>query len=108
MAVDLAPPNMVRAGKEADKEIPGCTFSGVLGDRAHTYGYHRGRNVLPTSDYSVKLPLDKGGNSKYASGLDLKFTTTQMKVVTARLRDSALDPDDPRMEPVREFYGTLN
>lgn len=108
MATDVAPPNMVRAGKEAAKEISGCTFSGILGDRAHTYGYHRGRNVLPKSDYSVRLPLDKLGTSKYASALDLKFTAAQMKVVTARLRKSALDPNDPRMEPVREFYGTLN
>lgn len=108
MASDVAPPNMVKAGLEADKEIPGCTFSGVLGDKAHTYGYHRGRNVLPSGDYSVRLSLDKLGTSRYASALDLSFTAAQMKVVTARLRKSALDPNDPRMGAVREFYGTLN
>lgn len=108
MATDYAPLNMVRAGKEAAKEIPGCTFSGVLGDRAHTYGYHRGRNVLPKSDYSVRISLDKLGPSGAASALDLKFTASQMKVVTARLRKSALDTSDPRLECVREFYGTLN
>lgn len=108
MSKDYAPAALVRAGKEADKEIPGCTFSGVLGDRAHTFGYHRGRCVLPRSDYSVKLVADRRGPACAASALDLSFTATQMKVVTKRLRDAALDPKDTAMAVVREFYGTLN
>lgn len=108
MAREYAPPALVRAGLEADREIPGCTFSGVLGDKAHTYGYHRGRALVSKKDYSARLPLDNLGDPWAASALDLSFTAAQMKVVTKRLRDSALHPDDPRMAVVREFYGTID
>jgi LysM repeat protein len=105
---DYAPDALVRAGKEAAKEIPSAKFSGVLGDRNHTYGYHRGRNVLPKNDYSVTLSLDKQGPAGAASALDISLSAAQMKVVTKRLRDAALDPNDTAMEAVREFYGTLD
>lgn len=108
VAVDYASPALDRLGRKVARELPGCTFAGVLGDRRHVYGYHRGRNRLPKTDYSVQLPLDREGPSNYSAGLDLTFTTSQMKVVTARLRKSALDPNDPRLEPIREFYGTLD
>lgn len=107
MATDYAPNAIVNAGRRADREIPGSTFSGVKGDNRHFYGYHRGRCVLK-GDYSTRLPLDKKGPACACSALDMSFTKSQMKVVTSRLRASALDPNDPRMEPVREFYGTLN
>lgn len=108
MATDYAPAELVRAGKEADAEIPGSTFSGVKGDERHVYGYHRGRCVLKWgSDYSVKLSIDKLGPDCACSALDMSFTASQMKVVTGRLK-KAIETDDPRMHCVREFYGTLD
>ena len=88
--------------------IPKAQLSGVLGDRNHTYGYHRARAVLPASDYSVKLAKDKQGDKWAASALDISLPKTEMIRVTKRLIDSANDRNDPRMEPVREFYGTTN
>lgn len=105
---DYAPAALVALGKKCARELPTCRFSGVLGDRSHTYGYHRGRSVLPWNDYSVKLPLDRQGPSGAASAIDLSFSTAYMKIMTKRLKASALDPNDNRLECVREFYGTLD
>lgn len=105
---DYAPAALLKLGKKCDKELPTCRFSGVLGDRNHTYGYHRGRNVLPEIDYSVRLQLDKLGPAGAASAIDLSFSAAYMRIMTDRLRRSALDPNDDRLECVREFYGTLN
>lgn len=105
---DLAGATLLRLGREADASLPSCTLSGVLGDVRHTYGYHRGRCVLPSSDYSVRLPPDKLGPACEAGAVDLSFDAANMKVMTERMRRSALDPNDPRLECVREFYGTLD
>jgi len=40
--------------------------------------------------------------------MDISFSTRYMKLYTSRLRKSALDPNDARLECVREFYGTIN
>lgn len=86
----------------------GGEVAGIVGDPAHRYGYHRCRNALPKTDYSVLLREDKLGDGFAASGLDLKLTPEMMKVVTRRLLDSARDLNDPRLDAMREFYGTLD
>lgn len=83
-------------------------ISGIVGDRAHTYGYHRARNVIPRNDYSAVLAADRRGDGDAASALDMKYSAKWMKIITQRLIDSAEDPNDPRMTGVREFYGTTN
>lgn len=84
-------------------------LAGILGDQAHTYGYHRARAVLPADDYSVTLPADRLGNDWAASALDIKPAHPGgMVALTARLQH-AVDRRDPRViKVVREFYGTLN
>jgi len=103
-----APDALVWLAGQIDKMVPTAEISGIVGDRAHTYGYHRARNVLPSDDYSRQLAADRRGAGDVASALDMKYSAKWMKIVTQRLIDSAEDPDDPRMEGVREFYGTVN
>jgi hypothetical protein len=87
----------------------GGTFSGIVGDINHSFGYHLARNDLPSSDYSVaECPEDKLGDGWAASALDISFPPALMKTVTARLKHSADDVNDPRLNGIREFAGTLN
>lgn len=99
-----------------DKTTPSMEVSGIVGDTKHGSGYHRSRNGLRAqgkgSDYSIQLPADKRGDGDACTAIDLKFSARDMKLVTARLM-VACKPDskgnyDPRIEPVREFFGTLN
>jgi hypothetical protein len=87
--------------------IGGAVFSGVVGDAAHSYGYHLARNQLPGSDYSVQLAADREGNGDAASALDISLPPDQMIAVTARLR-AAAKAGDPRLYALREFAGTLD
>ncbi len=82
-------------------------LSGILGDRAHTFGFHRARAVLPRSDYSVVAPGNQKGDAWAASALDVKLTPEGMKVVSARLR-AAMRKADVRVAALFEFGGTLN
>lgn len=85
----------------------GGALSGIVGDRAHTRGYHRGRNFVPSTDYSRQLTEDKKGDGDYACAIDMSFSASKMKLYTGRLK-AATERNDPRMKYVREFYGTLN
>lgn len=44
---------------------------GIVGDAAHTKGYHLGRDRLTLPDYSVKQPRDVAGLTNAASAIDL-------------------------------------
>lgn len=85
----------------------GGVLSGIIGDRRHDSGYHRGRSFVPRTDYSVQLPEDKLGDGNDASAIDLSFSPAKMKLYTGRLK-AAAERNDPRMKYVREFYGTLD
>jgi hypothetical protein len=86
--------------------IPEAVNSGVVGDAAHLYGYHCARDELPADDYSVQVPEDRAGPGGAASGLDLSWTGGNWQlVVSQRLLDAA---GDPRIYPIREFYGTVD
>lgn len=104
---EYAPSTLVTLGKNIAKAIPGGTFSGVLGDNAHSYGYHRARNVLPASDYSRTLKRDKSGDGWAASAVDVSFTPKSQRLVTRRLLDAA-KAKDPRLKALREFFGSLD
>lgn len=83
-------------------------LGGILGDPAHTYGYHRARAVLPPDDYSVQLPRDRVGRPWAASALDITpVHSVDMMKLTSRLC-RAVARADPRLRPLREFYGTLD
>lgn len=88
-------------------KMPRATLSGILGDQAHTWGYHRCRNVLPSDDYSRTLSADKLGDGWAASALDISLPPDLMIVVTKRLL-AAAKAKDPRLAAVREFCGTTN
>lgn len=103
-----APDGLQWLAREIIKVIPTAEMSGIVGDPSHTYGYHRARNVLPGGDYSVQLPTDHRGDGDAASALDIKYSAKWMKIVTQRLMDSAKDQNDPRLNCVREFFGTVN
>lgn len=82
-------------------------FSGIVGDRFHSFGYHLSPNDCPSNDYSLQLSRDKNSDLNAASGLDIKLIPTLMKKVTAGLRAAALR-NDPRLNVLREFCGTLD
>src|SRR4051794_36230012 len=100
-----APDAIRAAGDRIVANVPGAVFSGIVGDAAHVYGYHLGRDDLPADDYSVQLDLDQQGPGDAASALDISMPTDQMIVVSHRLANAALSRD-PRMRAVREFAGT--
>jgi hypothetical protein len=90
--------------------------SGIVGNAAHLAGYHRSRRALlnagRVNDYSIQAPADRDGPELAAAAIDISYGPDEMKRVTRRLMD-ACRPDangdyDPRIECVREFFGTLN
>lgn len=103
---EIAPANLRWMGTRISPDLGGV-LSGIIGDRAHTSGYHRGWKYVPTSDYSRQLAEDKNANGEWACGIDMSFSADKMKLYTGRLK-AAADRNDPRLKYVREFYGTLN
>lgn len=87
--------------------IPSAVLSGIVGDTAHSFGYHLARNELPGNDYSVVLPPDRLGSSSNASALDISLSPSWMKTVTSRLL-AAARKNDPRLHALREFCGTTD
>lgn len=85
--------------------VPSKQMSGIVGDSAHTYGYHRGRNYVSHGDYSAVLAADLGGDGSAACALDIKLSAADMVTVTNRLM-TAMRGGDPRTAPIREFFGT--
>lgn len=103
---ESAPDALKWLGSRVSPDLGG-TLSGIVGDSAHTRGYHRGRAYVPSTDYSVKLTEDKKGSAYYACAIDMSFSASKMKLYTQRMR-AAAENNDPRFKFVREFYGTLN
>lgn len=87
-------------------------LGGIVGDSAHTYGYHRARAVLPEDDYSVVLRRDQLGPRWAASALDITPSGVSSRVImrtlTSRLQRAVRDGDPRLKRAVREFYGTLD
>lgn len=60
-------------------------------------------------NYSIRFALDNVDyNRDVARAIDTTKSTEEMIKWTKRMRDSALDPNDHRLDCVREFYGTLD
>jgi hypothetical protein len=87
--------------------VKSAQLSGIVGDSAHTYGYHRGRNYVSSSDYSVQQADDRAGPGEAASALDVTMNDADMKTVSKRLND-AVNKKDSRLHCLREWYGTTN
>lgn len=103
---EYAPANLKWLGSRVGPDLRG-TLSGIIGDRFHTYGYHRGRNYVSSGDYSTQLAEDRRGDGEAAAGIDMSFSDSLMRLYTSRLK-AAADRNDPRIKNMREFYGTLD
>jgi hypothetical protein len=103
---EYAPAAIMGLYNDVKAAIPAAVLGGIQGDASHDYGYHRGRNYVSASDYSVQLADDKQGSGDACSALDLSWTEAQWHyTVSARLLDAA---GDERMMACREFYGSLD
>ena len=90
------------------KKLASMRVSGIVGNKAHRYGYHRCRKLIDADDYSRQAPRDQEGDPWAASAIDFALNEAQMKLVTARLF-KAFRESDPRVHGVvREFFGTLD
>jgi hypothetical protein len=87
--------------------IPSAIMAGVIGDSAHTYGYHRGRNYCSDGgDYSCQTPPDQKGDGEAACALDLSWSkASDQYTVSRRLLDAK---HDSRMAAARSFFGSLD
>ena len=103
---EYAPAAIQGLFNKIDAAIPGAIMGGIVGDQAHTYGYHRCRNVLPPDDYSVQLADDRAGDGDAASGLDISWdNASDQHTVSQRLMDAV---HDSRMYACREAYGSVD
>ena len=76
---------------------------GIVGDTSHTYGYHLGKDRLPSGDYSTRTSRDQSGLTNAASALDIGnfgnlWQLTEFLVAEAR---------NGRLPDVREVIGPL-
>lgn len=85
-----------------------CPSAQLSGIYANKPGYHNQRNALPAGDYSRVLSLDLQGPGDKASAIDLTLPLADMKKYSARLLNSGKDPNDPRGNYLREFYGNVD
>lgn len=59
--------------------------------------------------YSIRLPLDLvNQNQDKNRAIDLTMTEEEMKKWTRRMKNSAENPNDHRLDAVKEFFGTLD
>jgi peptidoglycan hydrolase-like protein with peptidoglycan-binding domain len=84
-------------------------LSGFYADKK---GYHNTVNankVKWPGNYSIRFPLDlKHGNQDKSRAIDLTMSDSEMVLWTKRMKAAAENPNDTRLQAVREFYGTLD
>lgn len=103
----VAPAAIYSLWNNVHGKIPRAVLSGIVGDVAHSFGYHLARRDLSSGDYSVTLAKDRLGSSANASALDISLPPDLMKIITTRLLNAA-KANDPRLAALREFCGTTN
>lgn len=59
-------------------------------------------------DYSIREAINRQPPRTVTRALDLTLSDADMRTLTRRLADAARDEDDPRLEGLREFFGTLD
>lgn len=94
--------NSIKAG------IPSAQMAGIIGDSAHTYGYHRGRNYVPSSDYSVcQNPADRKGDGEAACALDISWSkASDQYTVSKRLLNAKNNAAVTKC--LRSFFGSTD
>lgn len=111
----LAPPNLYKMYDLIRPHLSSLRIGGIVGDTAHVQGggYHISREDLLAhnqgGDYSIQAPADRRGRSYYAAAIDISLGPKQMVTVSKRLK-AAMEGDnyDDRIEPLREFIGTVD
>lgn len=97
--------------EEFKKFEPTVLLGGIYANKP---GYHNARQLLPSTDYSVKLAQDQVGSKEEASAIDLTFPDAQVgdyKTInkySKRLLASGYDMKDTRGNYLREFYGNTD
>ena len=87
---------------------PSTQLGGIFASKP---GYHNTRDGNDPHNYSVVDPPDKGGPANLAAALDWTFPDAQsgrydlIIKYSKRLLDSGKDPNDSRLDWMREFYG---
>lgn len=104
--VEFAPQAITNLFNTVNDRMPSALMGGIIGDQAHTYGYHRGRNYVGGNDYSVQTPPDKKGNGEAACGLDISWNKAEDHYTASKRLLNA--KNDSRMDVVREFYGSTD
>lgn len=109
--MSYAPPTLRDLG--AYLTAHGVENLGIVGDTAHTYGYHLGRdriygpNGRGDADYSVQLARDKAGLTDAASAIDLGDAATSLRALTRWLWDQCL-AGAPDTADIREVIGSAD
>lgn len=106
MSADKAYPEMRELADGIEKIFASAVCSGIVGDKRHTRGYHRGRRFVVPDDYSVVRPDDRTGRGPDdgAAGIDITMSRRDMITATARLGAAFRDADDPR----RKYLNAAN
>lgn len=100
---------MLNAANRFEQLIASAVCSGIIGDSAHNYGYHRAASEIPSSDYSRQLPGDKNNiDVNAADAVDMSMGRSDMMTVTGRFYHSWKDANDLRLNYFREIIGTLD
>lgn len=86
--------------------MPSAQMAGIIGDSAHTYGYHRGRNYVSGNDYSVQTSPDQKGDGEAACALDISWNSASDHYKASQRLLNA--KHDSRMNAAREFYGSTD
>ncbi|TDV44251.1 hypothetical protein [Actinophytocola oryzae] len=90
---------------------PGSQNGGIYDNKP---GYHNTRDANAADDYSIRDPEDQGGPSDKAAAYDWTFPDAQsgnyatIAMYAQRLLASGQDPNDPRMDGWKEFFGQTN
>lgn len=90
-----------------ERIYPSAVCSGIVGDKRHTRGYHKGRKFVPPRDYSVMRPDDRAGKGPDdgSAGVDITMNKRDMTLATSRLETIYHDVNDPRRKYVNAFNG---
>lgn len=111
----LAPPNLYKMYTLLNPHLSSLRIGGIVGDTRHVAGggYHISRDDLrnhgQSSDYSIQAPADRRGPGNYAAAIDISLNPAEMVTVSKRLRAAMEGHDyDDRIEPLREFIGTVD
>jgi len=84
---------------------------GIRGDSAHLRGYHRSRDFVLSSPlctdrgYSVTSEVNKGGDGRWISAMDISLPTPLLMTVCGRLNVAVLSG---HIEKIVEWFGNLN